>query len=468
MIIGLGVCLGLLLAVVFVLPAVVDPVPTPKTAMAPPLDPQAAAAVRGPTESPWQDAQFAKARREAQTILEKLLERQEELEGIRADLWAAEDYAAAQQLAETADEHYRRQEFPQAQQYYKDSLQRFDELLQRSQAVFASALTAGQQAIVDGDAALAREQFQLASHIEPDSAEVETGLERATVLKDVLAEIDAGDRVRRNNELEDAKQHYQRALQLDAQSPLASRRLGEINGAIADRNFGENMSVGFAAMSDSNYPRAIDAFQRALDIKPDATDARNALTQAQNEKTQTTLQSLLTTARKQEQNEQWQAAAENYQQALEIDANLAEARAGSIRAGTRADIDKKLQAILASPQRLTTASVHREYQAFYQDMRRIKNVGPRLHEQLDQLEQALHIAVQPVTVQLISDEATEVILYRVGELGSFSETEVTLQPGTYTVVGTRKGYRDVRQEFTVSAGSTRSVTVQCVEKITQG
>lgn len=472
-IVGLAVCMAALLGVVFLLPGMISPVQAPTTSDAAPTtrasESGEAPRAQGPSESPWQDAQFAKARREAQAILEKLLEKQEALEEKRVDLWANEDYAEAQEVANTADQHYRSQEFLQAQKLYQSSLEQFNRLLERSESVFESALAKGQQAIVDGDAPLAQEQFQLAAHIQPDSAAVEAGLQRTAVLEDVIAEIEAGEKLQRNAQLEAAKERYQAALQLDKQSQVAQKRLQDIDRAIADRDFGRNMSVGFSAMSSNNYERAIGAFQRALKVRPDAADARNALKQAQNENTQAKLQVLLTQAKEHEQDEEWQPATDKYEQALAVDKNLVEARVGAIRAGARAEIDRNLESILGSPERLTTPAVHREYQAFYEETQDIRNPGPRLARQLDELEEALQRAVQPVSVHLKSDNATQVTVYKVGKLGSFEQTEITLKPGTYTVVGSREGYRDVRQEFTVSANDNRSpVTIQCVEKIPKG
>lgn len=471
-IIGLGISLAVLLAVVFLLPGMVSPIQAPKINQeggSPTENVAAPTPAQGPTESPWRDAQFAKARREAQAILEKLLEKQKALEEVRVELWAKEDFARAQGLAEAADQLYRKQEFVQAQEQYQDSLEQFNELLKRSSSIFQSALAAGQQAILDGDATLAREKFQLAAHIEPDSEAVQTGLQRSAVLEDVLAEIEAGEQLQRDARLEAAKQRYQSALQLDGESQLAQQRLQEIDRAIAEQNFGKNMSAGFSAMSSSRYSQAIDAFQRALAIKPNAADARSALRQAQNEKTQSELQALLSQAKQHEQSEKWQAALDKYEQALAVDENLVQARVGAIRAGARADVDAKLESILESPERLTTPAVHEDYQAFYREALDINNPGPRLTKQLEQLQQALHRAVQPVTVQFRSDNATQVTVYRVGRLGSFAQTEITLKPGTYTVVGSRQGYRDVRQEFTVSANANRSpITIQCVEKIPRG
>jgi hypothetical protein len=71
-----------------------------------------------------------------------------------------------------------------------------------------------------------------------------------------------------------------------------------------------------------------------------------------------------------------------------------------------------------------------------------------------------------VAVRLESDGQTEVTLFRVGRLGRFQQKALELRPGTYTVVGSRRGYRDVRLELEVRPGeSPAPLVVRCSEAI---
>jgi len=82
------------------------------------------------------------------------------------------------------------------------------------------------------------------------------------------------------------------------------------------------------------------------------------------------------------------------------------------------------------------------------------------------LRELVTLASTPIAVQLKSDQLTQVTLYRVGTLGAFAAKEVELRPGTYTVIGSRDGYRDVRRTFTVRPGGNLApIDVVCVEPI---
>ena len=65
---------------------------------------------------------------------------------------------------------------------------------------------------------------------------------------------------------------------------------------------------------------------------------------------------------------------------------------------------------------------------------------------------------------LVSDNATDVTVYRVGRLGSFERRALQLRPGRYTIVGSRAGCRDVRKEIVLDAGMA-PVTIRCEERI---
>ena len=65
-----------------------------------------------------------------------------------------------------------------------------------------------------------------------------------------------------------------------------------------------------------------------------------------------------------------------------------------------------------------------------------------------------------------SDGHTELTLSRVGALGALTHHSLELLPGTYTVTGSRRGYRDVRRQFTVKAGEPGPiVSLRCEEAL---
>jgi hypothetical protein len=96
----------------------------------------------------------------------------------------------------------------------------------------------------------------------------------------------------------------------------------------------------------------------------------------------------------------------------------------------------------------------------------VSDPGKVLAKQITALSAHIKLARVLVEVELQSDRLTDIVVYKVRHLGKLKSTRLELYPGVYTVVGKRKGYRDVRKEITLLAGqNTTPVFVQCTEKI---
>ena len=82
------------------------------------------------------------------------------------------------------------------------------------------------------------------------------------------------------------------------------------------------------------------------------------------------------------------------------------------------------------------------------------------------MRRSVQRAATPVSVALVSDNLTHVSVYKVGNLGNFTNRELTLRPGTYVAIGIRPGFRDVRLEFRVAPEiDMQPVVVRCEEQI---
>jgi hypothetical protein len=100
------------------------------------------------------------------------------------------------------------------------------------------------------------------------------------------------------------------------------------------------------------------------------------------------------------------------------------------------------------------------------ELRQVAPQGPRLQSQIATLDRMVQNAQTTVVVTLTSDDQTEVTVYRVGRLGQFLSRTLELRPGTYTVMGARDGYKDVRHTIRIRPGQgPTQVAVQCTEKI---
>jgi tetratricopeptide (TPR) repeat protein len=164
--------------------------------------------------------------------------------------------------------------------------------------------------------------------------------------------------------------------------------------------------------------------------------------------------------------EDWAKALDLYAAALTLDRTLQFAVQGRERSLQRMEIDKRLQFYLQKPEALESDESLARAAEVLNRAERIEPKGPRLNRQLEAFRQLVKEAQIQIRVTLVSDNLTEVLVYRVGRLGRFTAQELLLRPGRYTIVGTREGYKDVRKEILVKPGEALpQVTIACREKV---
>ncbi|MEQ9210697.1 MAG: hypothetical protein RLN96_12845, partial [Pseudomonadales bacterium] len=219
---------------------------------------------------------------------------------------------------------------------------------------------------------------------------------------------------------------------------------------------------GFSALANAEYEVATRAFELAAQIKPEDPAVDGALQQVEAAKLNNERQSALSRASLLESREEWGEAHAIYRDLLAEDSSLSAARLGEIRTSARMELNKSILEILENPLSLQSDSAWQAGNQILTEARAINNPGERLLAQIEQLQQILKNARTPVMVKLESDNMTEVEIYRVGKIGTFSQQAVNLNPGNYVIVGRRSGFKDVRIELAIDGSSSEiEVPVIC-------
>lgn len=470
----------LALAVIFVLPGVVQQyeLPLAPRVQAPAINQAPAPAAErpaGPAVSPFEEAQIARQRREAQDALASLLQRQTDLDVSSVSAWAPDAYDAAIASARRGDEAYRAANFADATIAYQESDLALAALQDQRPQEFARLMQEGEAALLASDADTALARFSLAALIDQSSVDADNGVRRAQVLNDVERLLEQGEALQTAGNLSEARALFEQAAGLDSNHPGISP-LMEANARLQiDSNFTAAMSEGFALLQRSETDAAIAAFQRALQIKPGNQQAQEAIDQTRTQLALSNIAELRQQALSLEAAEQWEQAMAAYDAVLALDPNLIFAQEGRDYSQRRLQLDVLLETNLANPLRLTDNAALLEAQ----DVLRIAtdlardleqdeemSLGPRLSSQIERTDQLLQQMQIPVQLTLRSDNLTHVTIYQVGQLGTFTETSLELKPGRYVAVGTRPGYRDVREEFVVGFGQQlNSLTITCNEQV---
>jgi tetratricopeptide (TPR) repeat protein len=391
---------------------------------------------------------------------------QSSLESRGVSGWAAAEFASAVQGIAAGDEHFRSGEYAAALAAYDGARRQLAELDAGSSQVTRQALEDGARALADGDSTRAAAAFQLALQIEPGSRPAATGLRRAQVLEEVLDLLGAANAAEQRRDFESAADLYRRAASLDPKSGKARSGIDRVAMSLKHDDFASAMSAGLDALDREDYPAAHAAFEHAATLRPESPEVVDGLTRVEEGQRLQTIEQHRQRAATFEQNERWESAAAEYEQVLALDPAVAFARRGRDRALARTRLAARIDFHLEHPDRLSSDRVLDEAAELLAHARTVSPRGPVLTAQINRLDETVRVASTPLRVELESDGITDVVIYGVGRIGTFTGHSLDLRPGIYTVVGTRHGYRDVRVEWKVAPGmESMPLVVRCEEEI---
>jgi tetratricopeptide (TPR) repeat protein len=461
-VLGVGVALVAVVAVFFWLPARVAEQRAQSVPVAAPAEPE----VTAPAQPVLTEEELAALKVEAENLLAGLLAHQDRLAALNVASWAGEDWQRYQQLSEAGDNAFLADDFAAAVASYREATALGDALVTRAATAVDDSLAAGEAALAAGNAELALRQYDLVLTIEPTNAQAAAGRARAERLPEVLALLQRAGAERLRGELETALATYREALAIDPAWEPARAGVADLSRSLRDAEFEQLLSAGFARLGAEDFAAAQREFAAALALKPGSQEAAEGLAQA--EQAAKLDQIALTEARALafERRELWDQAIALYRSVLASDDTLLFAQAGLERAQARASLDAKLVNLIDNPTLLFGDAVLADARKLLESAGAEADKGPRLEGQIANLGRLIELASTPIAVRLESDQLTNVTLYRVGSLGVFAAKDLELRPGTYTVIGSRDGYRDVRQTFTVLPGRNLApISVVCVEPI---
>ncbi len=469
--VSLAVLVALLLAVVFLLPETV----------APPDAPPAGAATQGPGNASDGDEESAaagageplpdrdervRARAETEKVLGQLVAKVRTLEGRAVERWGGVAWVKGSEAYAAGDAAYLAQDYATATAHYEEAIRNIDPLLSKVDAVFDATMASAEAALGNGDSAEALRLYELAVAISPGAARANAGLERARNLDRVLALTQQGFDLEREGELSASRDSFAQAVEIDPQWQVARDGLARVEALITQQTFEERMSEGLNALALGEYAAARAAFQRAQALDPSSTEPADGLLQVEQGIRLGNIAALEGEAAALVAEERWAEAAETYERILELDDTLTFANEGLARSREMIALHQQLADYIAAPDSLSADATMQRATSLLVNITRMGDIGPRLAGQRDELSRLLKRAATPLTVRLLSDQKTDVSVYKVGKLGTFDATELSLRPGTYVAVGSRPGYRDVRLEFRVAPEvDMEPVVVRCEEQI---
>ena len=380
--------------------------------------------------------------------------------------WGGQPFTVIRETVAQAERLMAEQQYGRAAAGYRKAISKLQALQASRPKMLEEALSAGAQALVDGDGSAAITSFTRALALDSANVAARRGLERAKNIdqvKDLYAKALAAEQ---QGQLKSAEDLLGRIRALDTQFQPAVQALFRVRGQIQEQEFNVLMAGFLQALAEKQEKTARSYLIRAEKLRPHSALVVQGKRQLRQMVVEQSLARLQAQYRQAVAAEQWERAGDFCLQALQVDSQAAFALAGLEKAQQRLALEKAMLAIVNNPLRLQEKGVRTQAGQTLAAARSVRDTGPQLRKQITDVDALLAASGRQVDVVLQSDNATEIIIYRVGRMGRFSRKTVRLRPGRYTVVGSRAGYRDVRREFEVRPGRKPPLLqIRCTEVI---
>ena len=420
-------------------------------------------------QAPIANAKAKIIKEQAEALAETFLRKLIALEDLGLALWDPNALAQINQEAMAADDAYRAGEAQTALALYTQLLATVTELEAALPDRRAENLAQAQQALSEADDRNALKFWEIAAQLNPQKVEVQSTWQAVQQIPTISALISEADIAERAGQVEDANTILREATALFPDWAPSQKAAARVQQSLIRKQFQSSMSLGFTALSEGSYDAAIRAFERATSIDPKASAAQDGLEQVRQAQLREQIQTLFIEAQQAETQGRWLDAKAAYETARSMAPNLTDLATRIKIIDARTALAAALTQILADPARLQSDTELNQARDLAITISQLPPPVGDLQASLPVLTRMLSHARRALTLTLTSDGQTTVTVLRLGQdgrLGQIMETRLTLFPGRYVVTGSRRGYKDVRHEFTLSSDTPNpTLTVVCNEPI---
>ena len=323
-------------------------------------------------------------------------------------------------------------------------------------------LVAGQRALAKGQKEEARKAFEAALEFSPGNEAALAGMKRAENIDRVYALLLQGGNLEQQAQYAAAAESYQKAFSLDASSAEAQQGQARAARLEKETKFATAKTAGDEAFKRKEWSKAIEEFQSALKIYPQKPEVQAQLKLARENSHKDAVKKSLDRGYAYENQHQWKEARDAYNETMQLEPDLAEAKEGYTRAGTIIRALLQYEKLIESAEQLANKA---EFQAALRRFNDALSYKPSYLEHTDrvlQLRTLLQQQSKPVDVTFKSDGKTWVSITNYKTPIQTETMTLKVLPGDYEVIGRRKGYREVHMLLQVRNGTPLPpVTVAC-------
>jgi tetratricopeptide (TPR) repeat protein len=400
----------------------------------------------------------------AQALISELLVKTDDLKTNGVLFWGGDSWLNVMELYEMGDQSYTSGAFDDAVNYYRQAMDLLVDLEISIPQILTQTLMLANNAFEKGDQEAAIKQYEIALTIDGSNQDARKGYQRSLKLDKVIEYIRLGKEFASQSNWLKAIEAYENAILVDPDYQEALSGFKFSNDSYLEQQFQDLLSNGYSFMSEADFENANLSFQEAKTIYPQSLDVLQAIEVLELNQRLAEISLIQKEATIATINEMWDLAKVLYEEILILDPNIIEIKKNLQIVNERINLALDLMLYISSVDKLYDDQLYNQAIATLNKAQGVQNKGPKLEKQINDLSKVLEFASIPLETIFISDGMTQITIYKLAEFGSFYEKTISLRPGKYTAIGTRSGYRDVILKFRVEKVGQQFM-IQCKEKI---
>lgn len=217
------------------------------------------------------------------------------------------------------------------------------------------------------------------------------------------------------------------------------------------------MSKAVSAYADNELVKSEAYIKQALDLRPgdiSATkmlkDLHTDMSRAWEDKAQTAFHQ-----------ERWLDALHAYQRIKTLNVPQKDFSKQMSLIMLYIEAEKRLDKYVADIEDLINSATRQNAMNTLKEIEQFGLSGKVINQNIEKLKQMLAKLDKVYNVDVTSDGESEVIIYKVGNLGKFIKQSVTLSPGHYIAVARCEGHKEFRHQFKVLPDHNNGFYIRC-------
>ena len=297
----------------------------------------------------------------------------------------------------------------------------------------------------------------------PEAQALQQDIERLQRILPLLNEVKAA---RAEHDLQKEYNLLQQILQISSGRTEATERLNLLGQLIKNKKFDAHISSGFAEIENKQIKKARHHYQEAKKVDPKRKELEVLLGQLLAQEKALRIQQALKQAEQAIRQDNWQQAKANFAKVIRDMPENETAIEGLKRANEILGLQLSLSQYINNPYRLAHSNVLSEAKKTLTQAQHVSSYSFGIKKQTEQLRKLIATFNRLISVTIMSDNKTYVLVRGIGKVGVISQKTIQLKPGNYTFEGTRNGFKSKLLQVLIPHDQNNySVRIICDEPI---